>query len=78
MHTERCDGKNFQTVDLPQDVTSSVLALIGPEGGWSKEEKGVTEQAGVESITLGQHILLAETAAIATVSILQSRLGELG
>lgn len=78
MLVERRDGKSLQTVALPQDVTSSVLVLIGPEGGWSKDEVLLAEQAGIEQITLGQHILRAETAAIATISILQSRLGKLG
>ncbi len=78
MLAERRDGKSLQTVELPQDVASSVLVLIGPEGGWSKEEMGIAEQANVIPITLGQKILRAETAAIATISILQSRLGWLG
>jgi 16S rRNA (uracil1498-N3)-methyltransferase len=78
MLSERRDGKSLQTVALTQDATSSVLVLIGPEGGWNKEELGIADQAGVESITLGQQILRSETAAIATISILQSRLGELG
>lgn len=78
MLAERLDGKSLQAVPLPQDVTGSVLILIGPEGGWSKEEMGLVEQAGIQPITLGPHILRAETAAIATISILQSRLGKLG
>ena len=78
MLAERDEGKSLQTVRLPQGTDASVLALVGPEGGWSKEEKEVAQQAGVEMITLGQHILRSETAAMATVSILQSRLGELG
>ncbi len=78
MLAERLEGKSLQTVELPQDVTGSVLILIGPEGGWSKEEMQMAEQAGIEQVTLGPHILRAETAAIATISILQSRLGMLG
>jgi 16S rRNA (uracil1498-N3)-methyltransferase len=78
MLAERRDGKNLQTVALPHDVTSSVLVLIGPEGGWSKEEMLAAEQAAIQPMTLGEHILRAETAAIATISILQSRLGKLG
>ena len=77
MLAERRDGKNLQTIALPHDVTGSLVVLIGPEGGWSKEEIEIGEQAGVVSITLGRQILRAETAAIATISILQSRLGEL-
>ena len=78
MLVERWEGKSLQTVELLQDVTDSVLVLIGPEGGWSKEEMGIAEQAGIEQVTLGQQILRSETAAIATISILQSRLGQLG
>jgi len=78
MLAKRRDGKSLQTIELPHDVTGSVLILIGPEGGWSKEEMRMAEQAGIEQVTLGPHILRAETAAIATISILQSRLGQLG
>lgn len=75
---ERQEGNRLQTVELPQDAIDSVLVLIGPEGGWSQEEMELAEQAGCQSITLGQQVLRAETAALATISILQSRLGKLG
>ena len=77
MLTERKVGKSLQAVDLPRDAKSSALVLIGPEGGWSKEELEIAEQAEGLRVTLGQHILRAETAAIAAISILQSRLGQL-
>ena len=77
MLVERRDGKSLQTVNLPQDATGSILILIGPEGGWSQAEAQIAKQAGIQPITLGEHILRAETAAIATISILQSRLGTL-
>ena len=75
---ERHEGKSLQTVALPQGAEGTVLALIGPEGGWSKEELADAKHAEVESIALGQHILRSETAAIATIGVLQSRLGGLG
>lgn len=78
MLLERRDGKSLQTVNLPQDATGSILVLIGPEGGWSQEEAQIAEQAGSRLITCGQQILRSETAAIAAISILQSRLGTLG
>jgi len=78
MLAERQGGKNLQTIALPQVTSGSLLVLIGPEGGWSQEELGMAEQRGVEPVTLGEQILRAETAAIATISILQSRLGRLG
>jgi 16S rRNA (uracil1498-N3)-methyltransferase len=77
MLAERREGKSLQTVNLPQDATCSILILIGPEGGWSQEEAQISEQAGSRLITCGQHILRSETAAIAAISILQSRLGAL-
>ena len=77
MLAERREGKGLQGVELPQGVNRSLLILIGPEGGWSKEEMGIAGQAGVVPLTLGQHILRSETAAIAAISILQSRLGTL-
>lgn len=78
MLAERQEGQGLQAVELPQAPSSSVLVLIGPEGGWSQEEVELAIQAGCQSITLGQSILRAETAAIAAISILQSRLGKLG
>jgi 16S rRNA (uracil1498-N3)-methyltransferase len=78
MFTERRVGMSLQTVSLPKEPTGCVLILIGPEGGWSKEEMELVEQAGIQPITLGPHILRAETATLAAVSILQSRLGNLG
>ena len=78
MLAERKEGKSLQTVGLPRVATVSMLVLIGPEGGWSKDEVQIADQAGIHPITLGPPILRAETAAIATISILQSRLGNLG
>jgi len=78
MLAERQNGQSLQTVELPQDVRLSVLILTGPEGGWSQEEVSTALQAGVQPITLGPSILRAETSALASISILQSRLGMLG
>jgi 16S rRNA (uracil1498-N3)-methyltransferase len=78
MLVERRNGTSVQAVTLPEDTSRSLLVLIGPEGGWSQEEMGIADQRGVSPVTLGEQILRAETAAIATISILQSRLGKLG
>jgi len=78
MLAERQEGTSLQTVELPQSANNSVLVMIGPEGGWSKDEMDMAKQAGCTPITLGEQILRAETAALATISILQSRLGQLG
>lgn len=78
MLTERREGTSLQSVELPKNESGSVVVLIGPEGGWSNEEVQVAEQVKALPINLGQKILRAETAAIAAISILQSRLGSLG
>jgi len=78
MLAERQEGGTLQTVELPPDAADSVMVIIGPEGGWTNEEVARAEQAGCRPVTLGQQILRADTAAIATISILQSRLGKLG
>jgi len=75
---ERLEANSLQTADLLQSAKGFVRVMIGPEGGWSKDEVEVAEQAGCIPITLGRQILRSETAAIATISILQSRLGKLG
>jgi 16S rRNA (uracil1498-N3)-methyltransferase len=68
---------NLSTIDLPASPQDSITLLIGPEGGWAREETE-TEKCGLIPITLGPAILRAETAAIVAVAILQHRLGRLG
>lgn len=43
---------------------SSVTAVIGPEGGFSKEEMEKLEAMGFAPVSLGNQILRAETAAL--------------
>lgn len=49
---------------------STVVAVIGPEGGFSKEEIALLNEAGFEIISLGRRILKAETAACFLLSVL--------
>jgi 16S rRNA (uracil1498-N3)-methyltransferase len=46
----------------------TVVLFIGPEGGLTSEEIVVAQQHGVQSVTLGQRILRAETAALVAVA----------
>ncbi len=75
--SEHSEGDSLATISLPEDE-SRVLLVIGPEGGWSKTERDAAHEYGFTSVSLGQRILRAETAALAALAILQSRLGELG
>ena len=74
--TERSQGASLTAVPLP-GTGDEIWLLVGPEGGWEDEELGQVLEHGYTAITLGSRILRAETAAIATISVLQSRLGGL-
>lgn len=76
--SERSDADSLARIDVPQDTEGRILLLIGPEGGWSPLERDQARAAGFTSASLGPRILRAETAALAALVILQSRLGELG
>lgn len=49
-------------------ATMTVVLFIGPEGGLTAEEVMLAQGHGVQVVTLGQRILRAETAALATVA----------
>ncbi len=75
---ERRAGHSLSSLPLPSDPESVVSLAIGPEGGWTSEEVRVALEHGFVPVSLGGRILRAETAALTSVSILQSRFGELG
>src|ERR1041384_2072555 len=56
---------------------SSLIALVGPEGGWTDEELAQARAAGWQLITLGGRVLRAETAAIIVTALLQHLCGDL-
>jgi len=57
--------------------TTKVCLLIGPEGGFSETEYEDAAIAGFDAASLGPRILRTETAAVAALSALQSRWGDL-
>lgn len=57
--------------------SSEVRILIGPEGGLDEEEVRLLTRRGFIPLSLGPRTLRAETAAIAAVTILQHRWGDL-
>lgn len=54
-----------QLLESPDESRSSVIALIGPEGGFTADEQSAAIAAGATAVRLGPHILRIETAAIA-------------
>jgi len=57
---------------------SSFFVLIGPEGGFTKEEITLAKEKGLIIASLGKRILRADTAAISAVALVQFLLGDMG
>jgi 16S rRNA (uracil1498-N3)-methyltransferase len=53
------------------------VGIVGPEGGFAQEEIEVAREAGFTSVSLGQRVLRAETAAVTMVAIVQYEWGDL-
>jgi 16S rRNA (uracil1498-N3)-methyltransferase len=68
-------GNSFE--EAVTDQFDRVTALVGSEGGWTDHELDEARAAGWKIVTLGGRTLRAETAAIAIVTLLQHRLGDL-
>ena len=56
---------------------TSVLVLVGPEGGWDDRDRALFQQHDVSTVHLGPRILRTETAPVTALSILQYELGDL-
>ena len=56
---------------------TKVCILIGPEGGFSDTEYKDAAVSGFEAVSLGPRVLRTESAAIATLAVLQSLWGDL-
>ena len=65
---------SLTSVKKPQ---TKVCILIGPEGGFSDKEVADAAIAGFVSVSLGPRILRTESAAIASIAIVQSLWGDL-
>lgn len=73
------DGRAPPALDALSSLTPGApfAVLIGPEGGFTPEERG--ELRGLERVipaSLGPRILRADTAAIAALTLWQARLGD--
>ncbi len=69
--------------DSPAEVlaqlghASNLAVFIGPEGGFTEEEQSAARACGAHLVSLGPRILRAETAAVAALTLVMERLGEL-
>jgi len=71
-------GQNLKQVVSHVRQPHSFYIVIGPEGGFSKEEVSFAKSRGFVVVSLGNWILRAETAAISAVTLIQFLFGDLG
>jgi len=57
-----------QNSEGDQKIDKKAGVLIGPEGGWSDEEKELFEQLNIKHLNLHDFTLRAETAAVASIA----------
>jgi 16S rRNA (uracil1498-N3)-methyltransferase len=54
-----------------------IMAIVGPEGGFTPREIRLAKDAGFHIVSLGSRILRSETAAITLLSVIQYEWGDL-
>ncbi len=64
-HTE---GEQITAKDIENN--DPIAIFIGPEGGWSEKEINLFHEKGVDVRCLGNQVLRAETAVVATLAVL--------
>jgi 16S rRNA (uracil1498-N3)-methyltransferase len=69
-------GAALRLDDVPPPVTD-ITVLIGPEGGLTDSEQDLARTAGFTPVRLGPRVLRTETAAIAALTLLQRKFGDL-
>ncbi|MBU5591030.1 16S rRNA (uracil(1498)-N(3))-methyltransferase [Clostridium sp. MSJ-4] len=63
---------------LDIESIKNVAIIIGPEGGFEKEEIKELKEEGAKIVTLGPRILRTETAGFTATTLIQYELGDLG
>jgi 16S rRNA (uracil1498-N3)-methyltransferase len=62
---------------LENHAAGSLALIVGPEGGWTAEERARAEQAGCLSVTLGGLTLRADAVAVTALAIARFALRDL-
>jgi 16S rRNA (uracil1498-N3)-methyltransferase len=73
--SERAEAAPLR-IALRDQVASEAVLAIGPEGGWTDEERELAVKAGFYEASLGRLILRTETAVIAALASLSFALGD--
>lgn len=62
----------LSTLPARRFSSDSVALLVGPEGGWTEDERQRAGEAGWTFVSLGPQVLRTETAAVAALAVLTS------
>jgi len=74
---EGTDNPLLSLAQLKESGPQPLAVLIGPEGGFSEEERDrLRSQDFVTPIPLGPRILRADTAAVAALTVIQATVGD--
>ncbi len=77
---EEEDQKGIKDILSDPEVAEvkDIFVIVGPEGGFSRDEISQAKKAGFISVSLGKQILKVETAALVIISIIQYERGIFG
>ena len=70
-------SRPFELPDSNAGSVQSVIAIIGPEGGFTPDEVAAARANGYTTVSLGPRILKADTAALAVSTLLQYGYGDM-
>jgi len=76
LFSESDDAPSLRFVLERPSPGSRVVLAIGPEGGWTVEERQAALRASWSEVSLGGHILRTETAVAAALAVVNYALGE--
>jgi 16S rRNA (uracil1498-N3)-methyltransferase len=77
MFSERAGSSLTEATNRIAERPTEIVAVVGPEGGWTDQEMDLAREGGWKIVTFGGRTLRAETAAIVVVSLLQHSFGDL-
>jgi 16S rRNA (uracil1498-N3)-methyltransferase len=66
-----CEGTRYLNEVISKD-TEEAAVVVGPEGGFTRNEIDFARENGFESVSLGPLILKVDTACLYTLSVLQN------
>jgi 16S rRNA (uracil1498-N3)-methyltransferase len=69
------DGRPWPAVSSLLPERGSIAVLVGPEGGWSDEERRLAALKGAIPLRLGPNILRTETASVVATALLRASAG---